>query len=172
MARKGPGFSRGHRSDRVPVWFSAGIAGQAAGGGGSTLISVLNQAALDLRPFTIIRTRLNILITSDQSVASETISGAYAKIVVEEEAADAGINSLPTPIAEADASFFVYEPFHHDFLFFTAASANVPAGTKISVDSKAMRKVGLSQDMVGVLELRPAPGCLISIEGRTLVKLH
>ncbi len=105
------------RSTRIPTWLSAGLTTTAAGGGGSTLLSSLNAAALALRPFTIIRTRLFVHIQSDQIVGTELAQGVFAAIVVEEEAVDAGIGSLPTPITEATASFLVYEGFVNSFLF-------------------------------------------------------
>ena len=173
MARRVRGSRFEHaRSNRIPVWFTSRLDETAAGGGGSTLLSVLNAAALALRPFTIIRTRLWIHIHSDQAAAGEVAQGAYGKIVVQEEAVDAGVGSVPTPISEADASFFVYEPFVNEFTFVSAVGFQERGGTNIVVDSKAMRKVGISEDLVSVIELATAPGVLISIEGRILVKLH
>ena len=160
------------RSNRIPVWFGATLTEVAAGGGGSTLLTVLNAAALALRPFTIIRSRLVIHVESDQIIASELVHGVYARIVIEEEAADAGIGSIPTPISEPDAGYFVYEPFFDSFLLLDSTGVQDPSGVTWTVDSKAMRKVGLSQDVVSVVEIAAAPGAVISVEGRTLVKLH
>ena len=39
--------------------------------GSATLLATLNAAALALRPFTVMRTRLRLWIGSDQTVASE-----------------------------------------------------------------------------------------------------
>ena len=40
------------------------------------------------------------------------------------------------------------------------------------VDSKAMRKVGLDDDVALVLQQRAAIGVILAVEGRFLVKLH
>ena len=169
MARR---FER-QRSDRVPVWFGTRLQSTAAGGAGSTLLTVLNAGALALRPFTIIRTRLLIQIQSDQTVTSEAVAGVYARIVVSNEAADAGINSISTPIAEPDASFMVYQPLIANFTFISGVGVESRVGFQYTVDSKAMRKIGLQDDLVGVIELGGASeGALIMIEGRMLVKLH
>ena len=40
------------------------------------------------------------------------------------------------------------------------------------VDSKAMRKVGLDDDLAIVVQQRVAIGAIIAMEGRFLVKLH
>ena len=160
------------RSERIPVWFQWRLNLAVATAGSSTLLTVLNAAALALRPFTIIRTRLLLFVESDQSIASEIAQGAFGMIVVQEEAVDAGVISLPTPISEADASFFVYEPFVNSFVFGDATGFVEPAGTLMSIDSKAMRKVGLSEDVASIVELGSAEGVNIAFEGRMLVKLH
>ena len=70
-------FKRGSRvrvaSDRQMVWLGAGILSATVSGSVATLLSMFNAAALALRPFTIVRTRLMIQIESDQSAASELV---------------------------------------------------------------------------------------------------
>ena len=157
---------------RTSVWFAMGLTNVFAGGNAKTQLLVLNAAALALRPFTVIRTRLWIQIISDQSAAAEVAQGAFGLIVVQEEASAAGAASVPGTISETDASFFVYEPFVNTFDIATAVGFHEPAGTQIHVDSKAMRKVGISEDVVANVELRSAPAINIAMEGRMLVKLH
>ena len=160
------------RSDRVPVWIGGRIAGSAAAGNSSTLLSTLNAAALALRPFTIIRTHIVLDITSDQLAAGETVVGAYGEIVVKETAATAGIASVPTPITEIGAGFHVYQGLIHDFLFGDVTGFQARASTQYLIDSKAMRKVSINEDLAAVIQLGSAPGALVTVEGRILVKLH
>ena len=160
------------RSDRVPVWFGSRLSATSAAGAGSTLLSQLNAIALALRPFTIIRTRLVIHVESDQAAVSELLQGVYGRIVVEEEAATAGVASVPKPLAESDAPWLVYQPLINSFLFLSSIGVQEPTGTNIVIDSKAMWKVGLSETLISVIELSGAFGAIVAVEGRTLVKLH
>ncbi len=173
MARnRGIPLARGRRSDRITTWIRFNVELATLTGNAATLLAVLNAGALALRPFTIVRTRGFFHITSDQAAASETLEGAWGSIVVQEEAADAGIASVPSPLAEPDAAYIVYEPFVNEFLFGDGTGFTEPGGINLTFDSKAMRKVGLSEDMVIVAELASAPGASISIQGRMLLKLH
>jgi len=138
---------------------------------GPVLVSTLNAAALALRPFTILRTRMLIIVSTDQTIASEGNSGVYSRQVVTESAAAAGIGSVPTPITETEADYFVYQPFAFDFLFFDATGVNLSTNQYV-IDSKAMRKVGFDDQVIGVAELQVSNGALLSIQGRTLIQLH
>jgi len=158
---------------RTMVWFSAGFAPIAIASA-ATLVSSLNAAALLLRPFTIIRTRLAIVYASDQAAASESAQGVLSMQVVSDSAVAAGIASVPTPLTETDADYFVYEPVAFSFTFGDATGfvEEQGDGSYHTVDSKAMRKVGLDEDVAMVLQNRAAVGASLGIEGRFLVKLH
>ena len=106
-------------AQRANVWFGAGIAASTISSG-TTLIGTLNAAGLLLRPFTIIRTHLMIVYGTDQAVASESSQGVFSLQVVREPAAAAGIASLPIPINEPLADYFVYQPVHFAFEQVTA----------------------------------------------------
>jgi len=164
----------GQRSDRQPVWFFIRVSTTAvAGGSTAVLLSTFNAAALLLRPFTIIRTHLLLQMSTDQSIASELFVGAYGMQVVTEQAAAAGIASVPTPISETDADFFVYQPVIDSFLFADATGIVEPSGIQYSIDSKAMRKVGINEDLSTTIESTSgSDGGLITVIGRMLVKLH
>ncbi len=172
MARRFPA-----RQVRAPrremVWFGNGLA-TGTTSAGNTLLSTLNAAALALRPFTVVRTRLTILIQSDQSATSEAVQGVYSRQVVKETAAAIGVSAIPGGVDEPDADFYVYQPLMFNFEFSTAAGEELLIGhaNYWHVDSKSMRKVGIDETIVGVLDLRTALGTIIAIEGRSLVKLH
>jgi len=168
MARRA--FKARTPSQRIPVWVGLSVVPTSVGSSG-VILAISNAALNLLRPFTIIRTRMVFLITSDQG-ASETTSGVFAGIVVQEEAAVAGLGSVPIPIEEPSAPFFMFEPYVHELQFDSAVGTQSPAGTLTRIDSKAMRKVGLTETVVLVAECESAQAALITAQGRMLIKLH
>ena len=94
--------------------------------------------------------------------------------VVSDSAVAAGVGSVPTPLTETDADYFVYAPVAFDFEFSNATGIYQLAGDGVvhTVDSKAMRKVGLDEDVSVVLQQQVGTGAILSVEGRFLVKLH
>ncbi len=159
---------------RSMIWVGAGITNLAVAASSATLIGTLNAAALLLRPFTVVRTRLVIQFISDQTAVTEFTQAAYGLQVVTEAAATAGIASIPTPITEVNADYFVYQPLMQNFAFVSGVGilSNQGQGNYWTVDSKAMRKVDVDDDIVQTVELRSATGADIAVEGRMLVKLH
>ncbi len=173
MARRVFRMIRGQqRQVRQNVWLGINLSITAAPGSSVTLLSSLNAAALALRPFTVIRTRLDLHIESDQIAATEDFHAAYGRIVVSDQAIAQGAASIPAPITNSDAPFFVWEPVLNSISFGTAVGFVEPAGRYLTVDFKAMRKVGNNEDIAGIIEVNTAPGGVISIVGRALVKLH
>ncbi len=164
--------TRHERSSRQPLWLGADLAPTVIASGGKTLLTSLNAAALALRPFTIIRTRLLLHLDTDQGAASESPNGAYARMVVNDQAVGIGSTAIPGPLTNADAPWFVYEGMISNFVFASAVGADSHAGFWVTIDSKAMRKVGNNEDLVSVVELNPTFGGIINVIGRTLVKLH
>ena len=173
MANRARGRIITRPAPRSNVWFGMRLAATTISSG-ATLLQVLNAAALALRPFTIIRTRLAISYTSDQAAVSESQQGVFSMQVVTSSASAAGVGSIPTPLTDTDADFFVYQPIFQDFVFLSSVGIleNVGQGSFTVVDSKAMRKVGVDDDVVQVLEQQSALGTVVAIEGRMLVKLH
>ncbi len=171
MARRHRSFQR--PPSRTMIWIGAGTAAQVVGVS-NTIVASYNAAVLAIRPFTIIRTRIVIHFKSDQTGAAETVAGAYTEQVVTEEASAAGVASVPGGIDEPDADYYVYQPLFHDFNFVSGTGfENITGqGRYWTVDSKSMRKVGVDDDVVSVLDLRNLLGSSIAIEGRQLIKLH
>ena len=169
MARKA--FTRGG-AKRTAIWLAVNIPNTAIVGTSTTLLGVLNAAGLLLRPFTIVRTRLRIFVESDQIVATELTQGAFGLIVVSDQATASGAVAVPSPISQADAAFFSWEAFHNQFLFGDSTGFQESAGTVIEVDSKAMRKVGVNDDIAMLGQTATSPGANASIIGRIFVKLH
>ena len=87
---------------------------------------------------TILRTRVNLWVGSDQSAAVENQQGAFGLIVVTDRAVAAGAASIPGPATDGgDDGWFVHQAFNKRG---ASTSFGVPA-TPLDVDSKAMRKV-------------------------------
>ena len=130
-----------------------------------------------MRPFTIIRTHLELFGSSDQAAASESFAFAVGLAVVSEQAAAIGVTAVPTPITDMESDmFFLHKVVMGDFVFASGSGfQDTPIGSGISIDSKAMRKVNNDQNVVLVLEGAIAgfgEGCIGVVGGRMLVKLH
>lgn len=170
MARRHSRFVRPAPSTKL--WIGFNIASVNVAGTTSQILSSLTAAALLLRPFTILRTRLTFHVETDQIIASEKATGAMGLVVVTSPASAVGVTAVPTPVTEPNASWFVYEGFTNRFRFVSAVGVIEPAGTLLKIDSKAMRKVGDDDDVVQVIDNTIATGIAVTTQGRILIKLH
>ncbi len=169
--------TRGHvisSPRRQMVWLGSDFTVQTIVGTTPLLLTTLNAAALALRPFTIVRTRMFVQYRSDQSSADEANQAVFSEQVVTEPAAATSIAGVPTPLQETDSDFHVYVPMAFDFKFGTNVGFQEHQGlcAGFVVDSKSMRKVGNDDDVVQVVEQAVTNGGLIAAVGRTLIKLH
>ncbi len=158
---------------RQMIWISMGVGLTTIAATTGTLLSSLNAAALALRPFTIVRTRLGLWIASDQVGATEHVAGALGMQVVTDTAVAAGAASVPTPLTDPNDDYFVYQPFFNLFEFVSGVGVfeHGGGGSMFTVDSKAMRKVGAQDDIAITIEDRLF-GFEVAMEGRMLIKLH
>ena len=158
---------------RDTIWFASPLVTvTAAASATAVLMSSLNAAALALRPFTVIRTRLRWRCQSDQSGATETFIGNIGFAVVSEQASTLGITALPTPATNLDSDlFYVIDQWIGRFqLIGTDVASNT---VDRPLESKAMRKVNADEDIVQVMEAGiGGSGVTVSSVGRFLVKLH
>ena len=140
----------------------------------SILSGSLNAAALALRPFTIVRTHLEVHFATDQQIASESQAGAIGMCVVSEAAAAVGVTAVPTPIDELDSDlWYLHQSMLAEFVFGDATGFIGDSGVHYSIDSKAMRKVNNDQNVIIVVQgAAQGEGSLISSMGRFLIKLH
>jgi len=167
--RSFPRRTRGSRSELT--WFAGGLSAAAVLGDVKTQLSTLNAAGLALRPFTIMRTRLTVLFESDQAIASERPQGAFGIVIVNDVASALGITGVPGPVTDPNSPWLVYQGLVSSFLL-GDATGFINDGSLYEIDSKAMRKVGENENINFMVEMRTAPGAIITIEGRMLVKLH
>ncbi len=156
------------------VWLAINVLVTGIGGNASVLMAALNAGALAFRPFTVVRSRGIIFHRSDQVSATEDYDGVISEQVVTEAASSVGIGSIPTPLTEQSADFFVFEPFAGTTTVQGGAGAAVQQGNSIiQFDSKAMRKVDIDDDIVLVAQTNTASqGVDLRITGRILIKLH
>ena len=160
--------TRSRSAARGNVWLTIGVNNQAIAANTVALLSSLNAAALALRPFTIVRTHLDLFIRSDQSAAIEDPHGAWGAIVVNDQAVATGVNAVPDLVTNGDASFFAYQGFA--FQAGVANGGNV--GVHYPINSKSMRKVGNNEDIAFMaVNTNASDGLTIYFNGRVLVKL-
>ena len=161
------------KSDRQFTWIGVALGPLTIPVVSAVLMGSLNAGALALWPFTVVRSRWQVLWASDALVTEDPF-GAVGQIVISEEVSAAGVASIPDPISNSDGDWQVYQPLIHlSKLVGVAADYSSPAGTQYTVDSKAMRKVGPNKDLVIVVaNANAADGADIHVVGRTLVKLH
>ncbi len=133
-------------------------------------IASLSASGLALRPFTIVRTRIELFIFSDQEAAVERQLAAFGMAVVSDQAVAVGLTALPTPASDLDSGLWLA----HQFMFADAVNLTdrAVAGQKYTIDSKAMRKVDVGQDLVFMLENGSADGVKIMSAGRILIKTN
>ena len=94
----------------------------------------------DVLDLTILRTVGSISIRSDNIAgASEVQTGAFGIIPVTTIAATAGVASVPSPIAEADEDWFIYQGFQLTNTFISAIGVHPQSSHMIPFDSKAKR---------------------------------
>ena len=164
-------LGRGQR--RQTLWLTGTTTRTSLAGGGSALVTSLNAAGLALRPFTIVRTRGYFTIASDQQLATEFYEGAVGSTVVTDQAVAAGVASVPTPISEDASDWFVYDRIADEFVF-GDATGFILGSILARLDSRAMRKVDLGEDLITVIEASTlnTSGITITQYMRFLVKLH
>ena len=173
--RKSGFIIRGGRTiRRATVWLGRAPSVNTLASGTPVLLSVLNAAALALRPFTVVRTRGILFIASDQQAANENMMAAWAQCVVSEQASAIGVTAVPTPVTDSGSElFFGYQWMLNVFRFGDNTGFQGVNGYHQVVDSKAMRKVSEGEDLVEVIENSAAgAGCDLQTAFRTLIKLH
>ena len=178
MARRSPtgrfpALRQGRRRESrwlASTWTSDTIATDAA-----VIVTLLDAGALALLPFTVVRTRGFMHIATDQAGTTEDQSVIYGNIVVKEEASTVGITAVPTPELESDSDWHLFEPLTTRFQLNSAIGFVHPAGVGKEFDSKAMRKVDVGSQLLGVAEVGASglsEGLILRVFVRILIKLH
>ena len=112
-------------------------------------------------------------VASDQVGATEEQQVGYGEIIVSDQAVAVGVTAVPTPLADSQSSWHVFELLAARFQFSSAVGINPNMLTWKEFDSKAMRKVEEGQDLVSVAEnSATGDGALVRVFARILIKLH
>ena len=175
MARsRFPTHGRSQSQRRLTTWFQFQPVATVDAAVGGTLVGSLNAAALALRPFTIVRTRFLVGILSDQAAVSESQVGAFGMAVVSDQAAAIGVTAIPMPITDMSSDlWFVHQLMYSDFQIDSSVGFQSDAMHQYVIDSKAMRKVEVGEDIVLVTERSgTGDGILTIVGGRALVKVN
>ena len=92
-----------------------------------------------------------------------------------DQATAIGVTVIPTPITDMGSDlWFVHKLAMSHLQFTSGVGFDGNSGTRVDIDSKAMRKVDIGQDMVVVSEI-PATisdGTTLLLAGRMLVKVN
>ena len=167
------GVSRGVR--RKTQWGSSAdvTASIAIGPQVALLTQDLSGAALaSVVPATIVRTRGELWVRSDQVAAVEEPFGALGFSVVTEAARAVGVAAVPIPITDEGADVFFVHQFWQCGAVETGAVQEAP-WSRYSFDSKAMRKITDGEAVVVTMENASAVGLAdFILKFRMLFKLH
>ena len=163
------GVGRGAR--RVTSWLDIPLTTSSLDGA-SALINSLTAEELQKRPFTIVRTYLEVLFHSDQQAANEVQNGAIGIAVVSDQALAIGVSAVPTPITDAASDMWlIHKWMMNAFTFASAVGFEENTGRLFSIESKAMRKVNNDQDVAIVIEGHTTgEGATFTVAGRMLIK--
>ena len=160
---------------RETVWFQFTPAASSLATTGSAIFFTLNAAALALRPFTVVRSHFLFSQRSDQLAVTEVSFVGYGIAVVSDQASAIGVTAVPTPITDLGSDLWLLHAMNFtDFIFSSAVGFEEHEAQNLRVDSKAMRKVDVGQDLVVVAESSSlsTDAKIVVMGGRMLVKLH
>ncbi len=131
---------------------------------------ILGVGTAETDPVTIVRNRGEIFVKgTPDAVADDTVVG-LGIIVVSRQAESVGGTSVPGPIADPQASWI-----WHQYVPLSAGTAGITGDdlgsmVRVSVDSKAQRKMNVNESLAFIAELSTAQYSAVSVNGgiRTL----
>ena len=124
--------------------------------------------------FTIVRTLGTFGVTVQASSTRTNVIGAFGICIVNGEAFDAGVASLPTPWTESpDNRWYVHQYFNFTSIPGTGNVSNVGSavGEQIMIDSKGMRKLNEGDVFCLMVENASLDSMAFYFNVRTAVKL-
>ncbi len=175
IGRKSGFIMRAGRMRRETLWLGSAAADSSIGTAATAvLLTSLNAAALAIRPFTVVRTRGLIYMSTDNLGASELQGVSYGHAVVSDQESAIGVTAVPTPATDFTSDLWLmYETLFSAWGLVTSGGG--VSGVARELDSKAMRKVEDGSDLISVVETTAAgttAGLVFRHQFRTLVKLH
>ncbi len=116
-----------------------------------------------------------ISLWSDQEASDEDPFGSYGKIVVTDTASGIGVTAIPDPgvtTGDPDADWFLHQVAWNQMTASGTLGIVVSGPANWQIDSKAMRKVGPTDDIVSMYKDESGVGSLLTTQGRMLIQLH
>ena len=163
--RRVPVVSRAPK--RTTQWVGSADQGTVAVAAGA---KVIQQSNATLGGTTIVRTRGVMDMRPQGFSADIEVIGALGIGLVSDQAFAAGIASIPGPFTDPDwDGWFMWEAFSYRFELTTDVGRMI-IPYLMTLDSKAMRKVGQNQTLVVMVESQAA-AFAASVHFRMLVKL-
>ena len=171
VRRSHRGFNRGVR--RETSWLSIPPV-EASVNSSSVIALALTAEELAKRPFTIVRTHIEVFLQSDQAAATENQICAIGGAIVSDQALAIGVTAVPTPVTDIESDlWWFHQSLLGQFCIASGVGFEEPCGGRFVVDSKAMRKVNDDQDAIIVIEASSAGfGAIVGALGRILIKEH
>ena len=163
---------------RATTWVQAAVMAETSIGAASTkvLLQRLTAASIAIigAPTTVVRTRGLVSVRTDQISAVEDQIGALGICVVSDQAAAAGIASIPGPMSNPEwDGWFTYAMFANSFEVGSGVGFDPKFANVLRIDSRAMRKVSTNESIVGVYEAGAnSLGSEVLVNQRLLLKLH
>ncbi len=135
--------------------------------------AVLDQTLDFAEPGTVVRTRGQIMVQTDQDAGTETPFGALGMAIVSDQAAAIGITAVPTPTTDqASDAFFMWQALVAPMRFASAVGIHQVAQV-FEFDSKAMRKFDENETLIVVVENASSSAAMqFLMQFRQLIKLH
>jgi len=169
-------FTRGRGrlgSPRLTAWAGIGLGATTLTSTGGTILNSLGTAALALRLFTVIRIHMEVLMVSDQEIASEVQVAGIGAAVVSDQANAIGVTAVPTPITDLGSDLWFMHQLMMTSIVVLDATGTTTEDKTYSIDSKSMRKVNDDQDVIIAAEFSgTGSGLSIFTGGRLLLKMH
>jgi len=140
---------------------------------GTKAVVVLFSAAalVAIAPATIVRSRMLLSISSDQSGASEVQIGALGVGIVNDVAGALGVTALPGPVTDCGwPGWFVHQWFFNEFQFISGTGTQSRVERQYEIDSKAMRKLKGEEALVIMIENFGISGMDFHVSSRFLTK--
>jgi len=165
-----PRHFRGRGTKRLTQWIASAINTDHTALAAAT--KLLDQSfGLSGETRTIVRTRGLFTFASDQNAADETPFGAFGITIVSPDAIAAGAASVPGPYASPEwEGWFVHQFFAGITKVASAIGFNTMA-PQYEINSKAMRKLDASSEIVVVVENASATdGLIFTMDFRMLLK--
>ena len=161
MARQ---FAR--REWKLVAWSGNFFDEAALTGTQSVISSMLAPTGVGAARQTLLRTRGSLVVLGTPDAAGDSEIVGLGVIVVQQAAAAVGGASVPGPLNDPDANWL-----WHQFVGLNAMGAtgetptSVSAIVRVEIDSKAMRKVAIDQELIMIGELATGEFASVIVTG-------